>query len=179
METSDESRTRRDGQRRKYSKMDKMAKDKLVRSPPPFASFPFTSLPVRHRVPSHFNCSLHTCNVTAYRNAVTLQVTHTIRSSERNFHPVPHRVTVSCERYTAGFPSLLREPSDVFAVSSGFVFFYIYIYSGPGSSVRITTAYGLDSPGSNPGGDEIFRPSRPALGSTQPPVKWVSGFSRG
>ena len=30
---SDESRTRRDEQRRKYSKMDKRAKDKLVRSP--------------------------------------------------------------------------------------------------------------------------------------------------
>ena len=35
---------------------------------------------------------------------------------------------------------------------------------GPGSSVGIATDYGLDGPGSNPGGDEIFRPSRPALG---------------
>jgi len=43
---------------------------------------------------------------------------------------------------------------------------------GPGSSVGITTDYGLDGPGSNPGGDEIFRPSRPSLGPTQPPVKW-------
>ena len=25
----------------------------------PFASFPFISLPVRHRVPSHFNWTLH------------------------------------------------------------------------------------------------------------------------
>ena len=33
MEKSDESRTRRDEQRRKYSKVDKRAKDKLVRSP--------------------------------------------------------------------------------------------------------------------------------------------------
>ena len=32
MENSDESRSRRDEQRRKYSKMDKRAKDKLVRS---------------------------------------------------------------------------------------------------------------------------------------------------
>jgi hypothetical protein len=41
---------------------------------------------------------------------------------------------------------------------------------GPGSSVGIAIDYGLDCPGSNPGGDEIFRPSRPALGPTQPPV---------
>ena len=33
MENSDESRTRRDEQRRKYSKIDKRTKDKLVRSP--------------------------------------------------------------------------------------------------------------------------------------------------
>ena len=33
MEKLDQSRTRRDEQRRKYSKMDKRAKDKLVRSP--------------------------------------------------------------------------------------------------------------------------------------------------
>jgi len=33
MEKSDESRTRRDKPRRKYSKMDNRAKDKLVRSP--------------------------------------------------------------------------------------------------------------------------------------------------
>ena len=50
---------------------------------------------------------------------------------------------------------------------------------GPGSSVGIASDYGLEGPGSNPGGDEIFRPSRPALGPTQPPVQWVSGLSRG
>ena len=33
MEKLNESRTRRDEQRRKYSKMDKRAKDKLARSP--------------------------------------------------------------------------------------------------------------------------------------------------
>ena len=51
--------------------------------------------------------------------------------------------------------------------------------SGPGSSVGIAIDYGLDDPGSNPGGDEIFRPSRPALGPTQPPVQWVPILSRG
>ena len=50
---------------------------------------------------------------------------------------------------------------------------------GPGSSVVIATDYGMDGPGSNPGGDEIFRPSRLALRPTQPRVKWVPCLSRG
>ena len=50
---------------------------------------------------------------------------------------------------------------------------------GPGRSVGIATDYGMNGPGSNPGGDEIFRPFRPALGPTQPPVKWVLGLPRG
>jgi len=58
---------------------------------------------------------------------------------------------------------------------------YIYIYSksGPCSSVGIAADYRLDGPGFNPGGNEIFRPSRPDLWPTQPPVKWVLGLSRG
>jgi len=50
---------------------------------------------------------------------------------------------------------------------------------GPGNSVGISTVYGLDGLESNPGEDEIFRPSRPALVPTQSPVKWVPVFSRG
>jgi hypothetical protein len=49
----------------------------------------------------------------------------------------------------------------------------------PGSSAGIVTDYGLDGPGLNPRRDEIFRPSRPALGPTQPSVQWVPGLSQG
>jgi hypothetical protein len=47
---------------------------------------------------------VHTCNVTAYHNAVTLQETDTIQSYELKFHPVLHGVTVFCEHYTLAFP---------------------------------------------------------------------------
>jgi len=40
-------------------------------------------------------------------------------------------------------------------------------------------SYGLDGLASNPGGDEIFRLSRPTLGLTQPLAKWVPGLSQG
>ena len=48
---------------------------------------------------------------------------------------------------------------------------------GPGSSIGIATD--LDGPGSHPDGDEIFRPSIPALAPNLSPVKWIPGLSRG
>jgi hypothetical protein len=40
------------------------------------------------------------------------------------FDPVPHGVTVSCERYTTVFPVCYRSPCDVFTASRGFIHLY-------------------------------------------------------
>jgi len=54
------------------------------------------------------------------------------------------------------------------------------LHSGPGSVLSIVTDYGLDSPETEARwGQNFLHLSRPALGSTQPPVQWVPGLSRG
>jgi hypothetical protein len=56
----------------------------------------------------------------------------------------------------------------------------VYFKCLPGSVFSVVIGYGLDGPGSNPGGGQDFlRLSRPALGPTQPPVQLVLGLSWG
>ena len=54
-----------------------------------------------------------------------------------------------------------------------------YIQCETGSSVCITTRYGLDGPGIEfRWGRDFQHLSTPALGPTQPPIHWVPGLSR-
>ena len=50
---------------------------------------------------------------------------------------------------------------------------------GHDSSVGTATRYGMDGPGIEfRWGRDFIHPSRPVLGPTQPPIKWVPSISR-
>jgi len=88
-----------------------------------------------------------------------------------------HLIPLSTEHYRHSATKVRATLRNV-RLKSNFEVRTMYV-SGPGSSVGIVTDYGLDGPGTNPGGDEIFRLSRSGLWPTQPPVQWVPGLSRG
>ena len=66
---------------------------------------------------------VHTCNVTAYRNVVTLQVTDSTELRAELSSRASRRNSILRALHT-GVPSLYGSPSDVFAASSGFVHLY-------------------------------------------------------
>jgi len=100
--------------------------------------------------------------------------------SDSCLHRLPVLTVISILPFYLSFSNVFQMAVPVQDVTIPVrLLFYIVYGTGPGSSVGKATCYGLDGPGSNPDGDEIFRPSRPALGSNQSIVKWVPGLSRG
>jgi hypothetical protein len=65
-----------------------------------------------------------------------------------NFDPVLHGVTLSCDRYTIGFPVCYGSPSDVFAASSGFVHLYILRFKAKEKRAAVVAKATLHKQGS-------------------------------
>jgi len=75
----------------------------------------------------------------------------------------------------------LSKTLKLYFLPDSFTFSYLPCnFSGPDSVVGIATGYELDGPGiESRWGRDFPYMSRPVLGPTQPPVRWVPDFSRG
>ena len=127
--------------------------------PTPFASFPFTSPPVRHRVPSGFKRTL--TNISYHKGAYRVE-----RHSESGqsfltgimgYKPLrsfeKHKVTDSAQNNSHTAPSR----TDLLALCSSLIKQIHHPWRDWESSVGIATRYGLDGPGIESRWGEIFR----------------------
>ena len=96
-------------------------------------------------------------------------------------YKIAFNVICYCQHYSQNLPSNCDSTrnEDVCNASVLHLETYYIVCVGRVAQSVLRLSYGLDGPGSNPVGDEIFLPSRPTLGPTQPPAKWVPGLSRG
>ena len=92
------------------------------------------------------------------------------------FYPVcPTFFSVSCIILKENLVYLLK----IVSCLQGYYIRCVIMRVGPVAQSVQRLSYGLDGPGSNPSADDIFRPSRPALGPTQHSVQWIPVLSGG
>jgi hypothetical protein len=84
-------------------------------------------------------------------------------------------MTIWCMRIACSVPKVTNAHTGCVII----VPFLLRRWLWAGSSVGIATDYGLGGPEIESRWGEIFRPSRPALCHTQPPVQWIPGLTRG
>ena len=114
-------------------------------------------------------CSSETSQTALQTNLGLLREKHAPNDSQWR----PHSLA------TTNFQFRFNCSTTSFPISSK-MFMQGFMYVGPGSVVGIATGYGLDGSGiESRWGRNILHLSRPVLGPTQLPVKWVLDLFRG